>query len=140
MATPDREALSPSEGAVQSSFFNGTVTASEPPGASAQFLPPISSSEQSSVEIDIQQDPILSPMQSNLHPLPAKPFSSSAPQSTMIQPLPAQPKPRIVGGFEVDDDPEDEEEAQDEKDEADVYDPSVGLDFDVPTPADTSSN
>jgi cleavage stimulation factor subunit 3 len=140
MATPDREALSPSESVAQSSFSNDTVTASEQLRASTQFLPPFSGSEQSPVGIDIQQDPILSQMQSNLHPLPAKPFNNSASQSTMIQPLPAQPKPRIVGGFEVDDDPEDEEEAQDEKDEADVYDPSVGLDFDVPTPADTSSN
>lgn len=51
----------------------------------------------------------------------------------------SQSKPRIVGGFEVDDDEEEEEAGQDDKDEADVYDPAVGLDFDTPTP-DAPSN
>jgi cleavage stimulation factor subunit 3 len=90
------------------------------------------------------QDPILSPTLST-HPLPAKPVSvtpnntSNMIQSPTTASLP--PKPRIVGGFEVDDDePEDEEEVQDGKDEVDVYDPSVSLDIDSPAPVDDPSN
>ncbi|KIX10262.1 uncharacterized protein Z518_01343 [Rhinocladiella mackenziei CBS 650.93] len=55
--------------------------------------------------------------------------------STTSVPPPSQAQARIVGGFEVDDDPEDEEGTPDGKDEGDVYDPSIGLDFDAPTPA-----
>jgi cleavage stimulation factor subunit 3 len=130
MATPNREVLSPSEGAAQLSYFNNGSAAGNDQ-SSAAFSQPFPTSEQSSV--DNQQDPILSPIQSNLYPLPAS-------QPAMTQSVPAQSKPRIVGGFEVDDDPEDEEGTQDEKDEADVYDPSVGMDFDAPTPADDSAN
>jgi cleavage stimulation factor subunit 3 len=92
------------------------------------------------------QDPILSPTLLTSHPLPAKPVSVTpnnisntiqSPTSTSLL-----PKPRIIGGFEVDDDdePEDEEEVQDGKDEADVYDPSVSLDIDSPAPVDASSD
>ncbi|KAH0846903.1 mRNA 3'-end-processing protein rna14 [Fonsecaea pedrosoi] len=127
------------------SYFNGTAAAPDQPGASAaQLSQPFAPSEQSPV--DNQRDPILSPTQSALHPLPTKPVSQLSSQSAtpaMTQsstPAPAQSKPRIVGGFEVDDDPEDEEGTQDGKDEVDVYDPSVGLDFDVSTPAPPLAN
>lgn len=91
--------------------------------------------------VDTMRDSILSPTQSSLHPLPPRPVSQLSSQAATPNmahsstPVPAtQSKPRIVGGFEVDDDPEDEEGTQDDKDEIDVYDPSVGLDFDAPTP------
>ncbi|KAJ9611979.1 mRNA 3'-end-processing protein rna14 [Cladophialophora chaetospira] len=132
METPDREALSPSANEAPSAYFDGDVAGNEESGASAQFSPPFPTSDQSPV--NNQQDPIFSPTNSNLHPLPAKPADNIVSQSNTAQPLPAQPKPRIVGGFEVDD--EDEEGSQDGKDEADVYDPSEGMDFDVPTPAE----
>ncbi|KIW98509.1 uncharacterized protein Z519_00170 [Cladophialophora bantiana CBS 173.52] len=143
---PSSELPSPSSGsAAQSSYFNGTTAALDPPSASAaQSSHPFPSLEQNPV--NDQHDQILSPTQSNLHPLPTKPvsqLSSQAATPALTQsstPAPAQSKPRIVGGFEVDDDPEDEEGTQDGKDEVDVYDPSVGLDFDVSTPAPTLAN
>ena len=137
MATPEQEVFSPSEGAAQSSFFDGMVTGSEQP-AIAQFPPSFPTTEQS--PDDNQDDPTLSPIHSKLHRLPAKPTNKLTSQPAMTQSISAQPRPRILGGFEVDDDPEDEEEAQDEKDDLDVYDPSVNLDFDTPTPADAPSN
>lgn len=137
MATPDQEAPAPFEGVAQSSYSNGSPPY-DPSGAQ-----PFLHTEQS--PLNNIQDSILSPTHSNLHALPAKPLQSFPSQSAVTSmsespaPAPAQPKPRIVAGFEVDDDPEDEEGTQDEKDEVDVYDPSVGLDFDVPTPADAAA-
>ncbi|EXJ63028.1 hypothetical protein A1O7_03472 [Cladophialophora yegresii CBS 114405] len=136
METPDRQALSPGTAAQLSYFNNGNAAPNDQPSATPSQT--FGSSEQSPVET--QKDPILSPIQSNLHHLPAAPVGNSSAEPQMAQSIPAQRKPRIVGGFEVDDDPEDEEGAQDEKDDADVYDPSVGMDFDAPTPADDSAN
>ncbi|KAK5374757.1 mRNA 3'-end-processing protein rna14 [Exophiala xenobiotica] len=141
MASAEQEALSPSVMAAQSpqSGINGAATAA----ATENSVAP-NTTEQSPV--DNLRDTILSPTQSSLHPLPSKPvsqLSSQAATPNMTQsstPVPPQSqiKPRIVGGFEVDDD-EEEEVAQDDRDEADVYDPSVGLDFDAPTPAAPSN-
>jgi len=79
---------------------------------------------------------IQSPTQSQLHPLPTKPASQLSSQVATPNPASSTPnKPRIVGGFEVDDDVEEDDGSPDEKDELDVYDPAVGLDFDVPTHA-----
>ncbi|KAK4934511.1 mRNA 3'-end-processing protein rna14 [Elasticomyces elasticus] len=139
MASSDQETLSPSAMAAQSAQFETSDAATAMTENSV--AQPFSPSEQ--IPVDNMRDTILSPTQSALHPLPAKPIDqSSAPTPTpnMAQsstPVPSQPQrqPRIVGGFEVDDDPDEEDVAQDEKDDADVYDPSVGLDFDAPTPA-----
>ena len=137
MATSDPDAFSPAESTPQFSF-NGVMNSNDRHGADTQLPPQFIASAQSPVEN--QSDPTLSPTQSKLHPLPSKPAYISSPPPNVTHSTSAQPKPRIVGGFEVDDDPEDEEEAQDEKDELDVYDPSAGLDFDTPTPADVPSN
>lgn len=91
-------------------------------------------------------DTIQSPTQSHLHPPPTKTSSQFSSQtSTPNPPISTQNQPRIVGGFEVDDDDDDEDDdvaeeeeengSPDEKDELDVYDPAIGLDFDVSTPA-----
>ena len=142
MATPDHDLLPLSSGdAAQSSYFNEIATATDRPSTTAQFLP---LSQQSPV-MDLQ-DPIMSPTALNMHPLPARrisqsPGQSATPNITQSSNLaPTQTKPRIVGGFEVDTDPEDEDGAQDETDEADVYDPAAGLSFDAPTPADAPAH
>ncbi|KAL2393231.1 mRNA 3'-end-processing protein rna14 [Exophiala dermatitidis] len=83
------------------------------------------------------QDTVQSPPQSNDQPAPAKAVTQAAATTNSTQSstsTPAQAKPRIVGGFEVDDDPEEDEGSPDGNDEGDVYDPAVGLDFDVSTP------
>jgi cleavage stimulation factor subunit 3 len=144
MASPDQEILSPSLMAAQSaeSEANGAFAAAEAASENSVAQPsqPLITSEQSPV--DHVPDPILSPTQSDFHHLPTKPLSQLSSQAATPNmtnsstPVPAQTQPRIVGGFEVDDDPEDEEGSQDGNDEVDVYDPSVGLDFfDAPTPA-----
>ena len=141
MASPGQDILSPSAMTAQSSLagLNGTAAAyNNMPQA-------LDTSDRSPV--DAMHDQILFPTQSSLHPLPSKPTSQVSPQNatsttpTSSTPVPAQPKPRIVGGFEVDDYPEDEEDGtQDGKDELDVYDPSIGCDFDAPTPAQANPN
>jgi cleavage stimulation factor subunit 3 len=127
MDHPDQELSSLSAGVEQS--------LSEADPANTEPFPPSEQSPENS-----QHDPILSPLLSSFNPLPAKLVGDSDLQSTMNQSNSAQPKSRIVGGFEIDDDPEDEEGTQDGKDEVDVYDPSMGMDFDAPTPADTPAN
>lgn len=82
---------------------------------------------------------IQSPAQSHLHPQSAKAADQFPSQAATPNPaISPQYQPRIVGGFEVDDDDDDDDDAvededgsPDEKDELDVYDPSVGLDFDA---------
>lgn len=118
----------------------GTVAQSPEVGSNGVAAPadtmnaPSSSDDLNS--FDNLPDTIQSPTQSHLHPLPTKPASQLSSQVATPNPaVSAQNQPRIVGGFEVDDDAEEEDGSPDEKDELDVYDPSVGLDFDVPTPA-----
>ncbi len=135
MESLDSEQALSSTSMAQTSYLDGNMAGIEQTGASVQFSPPFQVSEQS--PMNNQPDAILSPTQSNLHPLPTKPVSNPFSQPYM-EPTPAQSKPRIVGGFEVDD--EDDEGSQDGKDEVDVYDPSVGMDFDASTPADAFAN
>ncbi|KAJ9632804.1 mRNA 3'-end-processing protein rna14 [Knufia peltigerae] len=133
----DQEHLSPSATVEQAGLGSAIVGAAE-----AESTVQASSSEQ--IPVDNLSDPILSPTQSSIHPLPMKSVSQVSSQAATpkmaesMTPVPpqAQSKPRIVGGFEVDDDEEEGEEAeQDDEDDADVYDPAVGLDFDALTPA-----
>jgi len=101
-------------------------------------------SVQTNISAQVSAEPIqntlLSPTQSALHPLPPRPLgyasSTVATPSNLTQPSTpvANATPRIRGGFEVDDDPEDEANG-DDKDDIDVYDPAVGLDFEPPTSA-----
>lgn len=139
MASPDQEVMSPSALTAQSPQHGISDAAAEPAITENSVEQPFPTSEQSPV--DDLRDTIQSPTQSALHPLPAKPLNqppSQVPTPIMSStPVPSQPQrqPRIVGGFEVDDDPDEEDVAQDEKDDADVYDPSIGVDFDAPTPA-----
>ena len=84
-------------------------------------------------------EPFPSPTTSASHLLPSKSSNELLSQSTT--PVPSttvQSKPRIVGGFEIEDDDDDEQEQEnessDEKDELDVYDPAAGLDLDLNTP------
>lgn len=144
MATPDPEAYSPSDTPGQTAQSpQPTLNSAEAAVNSsvADLTQPQGASEMDSV--DDLADPIMSPTQSGLQPLPPKSVSQLSSQGSAAAPnqthssasTPAQALPRIVGGFEVDDDPEDEEGTPDGKDEVDVYDPAVGLDFEVSTPA-----
>lgn len=72
--------------------------------------------------------------------LPSTLLSSAAAISTpkSSTPLPTQAPPKMKGGFEIDDDAENDEDNEvgdDDDDEADVYDPAIGLDFDTLSPA-----
>ncbi|EXJ86434.1 hypothetical protein A1O3_03385 [Capronia epimyces CBS 606.96] len=148
MASPDQDSLSPSNvgQAARSPQFDFNNIAAMTDYSDVHLTQPLGASEMESV--DTSRDPILSTTQSTLQPFSPQPVSQLSPQgaapdlthssaSTPAQAQP-QPQPRIVGGFEVDDDPEDEEGTPDGKDEVDVYDPAVGLDFDVSTPAPAS--
>lgn len=89
---------------------------------------------------DDSNEPLSSPTTSSSHLLPSKSANEVPSQSTTPLPSTAvQSKPRIVGGFEIEDDDDDDEQEQenessDEKDELDVYDPAAGLDLDLNTP------
>ena len=140
MASPDQISLSPSGMTANSSHAQAGQNGFAVTEISGPNIPqPFVSSGKNTV--DNLRDPILSPTQSALHPLPAKPISQLSSQAATPSithsstPVPAQPQPqpRIVGGFEVDDDPEDEEGTQDGKDEVDLYDPALSLDFDAST-------
>jgi cleavage stimulation factor subunit 3 len=138
MSSPGQELKSPQNMAAQP-FQSGSEDFSNMGDGAAQQQHPSSLNS-----IDNMPDTILSPNQSNLHPLPPRPvsqLSSQAATPSVAQsssPVPAQNKPRIVGGFEVDDDDDAEDEVgEEDEDEADPYDPS-GLDFDTPAPAPTN--
>lgn len=130
MASPTQGLQSPLSSVEQSSQVGTNGLATPADGTNA----PSSSDDLNSV--DNLPDTIQSPTESHLHSLPAKPASQLSSQVAPPNPaISTQNQPRIVGGFEVDDDAEEKDGSPDEKDELDVYDPSVGLDFDVPTPA-----
>jgi cleavage stimulation factor subunit 3 len=75
------------------------------------------------------RDDAVSPTAASLHPLPPKPqgtqFSSSA-SLPSIPPTIAQPQPRMKGGFELDDDADEDEEERGDQDSAAVYEPDDG--------------
>ena len=131
MASPASGIQSPTSAAAQPSQVgtNGNATASN--GSPAPLSPAYDPSELNSV--DNLLETIQSSTQTHLHSLLTQ--SGNQVSSQDATPIPAQKPPRIVGGFEVDDDGEEEEGSPDGKDEVDVYDPSVGLDFDASTPA-----
>ncbi|EXJ80236.1 hypothetical protein A1O1_08378 [Capronia coronata CBS 617.96] len=143
MDSPDQEPFSPApaieEQAVQSPQSGLNSAADGTDLSTAHLTQPQSASEADT--FDTSGDAILSPSQSTpqallpntVNHLSAPGAASNQAQSSAS--TPAQTKPRIVGGFEVDDDPEDEEGTPDGNDEVDVYDPADGLDFDVSTPA-----
>jgi cleavage stimulation factor subunit 3 len=93
-------------------------------------LPPNSPASESPAA---SRDTLLSPTSAS-HPLPPRPLSNLATsgsiENTPIGTPTQSIQPRTRGGFEVDDDEDDEQE--DGKDEVDVYDPAAGLDFDTP--------
>jgi cleavage stimulation factor subunit 3 len=105
--------------------------------SSATMSVPLNSSGSNSP--DVTRESLLSPTPATSAHLPPRPhsaLSSSAATPNLTSsaaPAPAS-APRLRGGFEVDDD-EDNEDVDPGKDEVDVYDPTVGFDVDTPTPA-----
>jgi cleavage stimulation factor subunit 3 len=98
-------------------------------------LPPNSPGSESPVP---PRDTLLSPTSAS-HPLPPRPLSNLAGSVSAEQTPASTPtqsaQPRTRGGFEVDDD-EDEEQEDGKDDELDVYDPAAGLNFDAPDTVD----
>lgn len=84
-------------------------------------------------------DPIYSPTQGSSHPLPPRPISNNSsvaatPSGSIPQSAtPIQTAPRTRGGFEVDDEGENEGINDDSQDD-DVYDPSMPLEFNGSAP------
>lgn len=101
-------------------------------------LPPNSPGSDSPV---LARDTLLSPTSAS-HPLPPRPSSNLGPSASAEQTPTGTPvqsvQPRTRGGFEVDDD--EDEEQEDGKDEVDVYDPAAGLDLGPPTPANDQTS
>lgn len=74
-------------------------------------------------------DDAVSPTAASLHPLPPKPQGAQSSSSASIPSIPsatAQDRPRMKGGFELDDDADEDEEERDDQDSVAVYEPDDG--------------
>ena len=75
-------------------------------------------------------DAPLSPTAASLHPLPPKPQGTPSTSSVSLHTaphIPAQSQPRMRGGFELDDDVDEDEDERDYQDSVAVYEPDDGL-------------
>ena len=132
--TEDQNILSPDAQVAQSSLAHQASTNTTQDSSAAMSLPLSSPVNKSP---DVARDSLLSPTAAS-HPLPARPdsaVSSTLSTPNKVQPSASLPAPRTRGGFEVDDDEEENEETADGQDEVDVYEPAEAFDADAATPA-----
>ena len=132
--TEGQDVLSPAAQVAQSSLAHQTPTNTTQDSTAVMSLPPSSPETKSP---DVARDSLLSPTSAS-HPLPARPdsaASSTTSKSNQTQPPVPVPAPRTRGGFEVDDDEEENDETADGQDELDVYEPADAFDVDAATPA-----